>query len=210
MILPSLLDPSAQWRDHRLPRVLDDAINPFPVSSQITAQCVGTRCLYDVIQTYGKRVDYDDDTAKETGAVGYIETAITGTCVRCGTIWRMEGTELDKSIGGSPRISPVPLQSGCLLAQEVAQLYLSNSGQGQTYAVHAEIDNDGTVALTGRIGWMGLSMTQRGKYYCAGRLDHWEEERNVQGADALRCLRALAREFKADCDAGKPFPMGSG
>lgn len=173
------------WRDARTPRPF---VGHDPATAvdrhRRTEQCPDGRHLWDLLQTSGayRDRDGDDDVA------GELDVRFTGTCVRCGVIWRFEGTELDRNIGGADRVTPVPLRAGELRAQEVdrAAFTVAEDRARSTFTVHVGEDP----APVGCIGW---ARSRRGRYYYRGRLDAWPADEMVEAPSAIGCLRKLAR-----------------
>ncbi|HWU23953.1 MAG TPA: hypothetical protein VN088_20615 [Nocardioides sp.] len=169
-------------RDVRVPRPYVGYDNATPVDHQHRSEaCPDGRHLWDLLQTSGRYSPHEDDP----GVVGHLDIRITGTCVRCGVIWRLEGTELDQSERGVGQLAPEPLRAGGLLAQEVDRDTWWREPRSR-YTVHAGTDP----AVIGHIVW---GRTPRGRDFYGGRLNDWPDGHVVDAPSALACLRKLGR-----------------
>jgi len=140
------------------------------------------RHLFDALQSSeGDR--YDDDDRLQPKAFRLVLT-----CVRCGVVRELRG-HLDADDAAVPgdrqvgQLSPVPLQAGELLAQEVSRSHVWGDEWHINWTVYAD----------GRpVGWMRTDRGPRGKRYVAGALGHPSVDPTVKGASAAAVLRKLA------------------
>lgn len=188
MALPAVAEDGtvgpASWRDARVPR-------PFPGHDDArllehrrkTEACPDGRHLWDLLETTGEYHPHEDDGPAE----GHLAVRMTGTCVRCGVIWRMEGTLLDQPMGGASEIDPTPLRAGDLRAQEVDRnTWFGRAEPRCTYAVHA--GDDPAV-----LGWISWGATLRGRTYYTGRLASWLDGQFIEAPTAIACLRKMGK-----------------
>jgi hypothetical protein len=191
MILPPVngLGEVDNWRDARLPRRFAGYDAPTVVGrDRRSEQCPDGRHLWDLIMSSGDYHSHDVDDSADVHVEGHLDVRLTGTCVRCGVIWRMEGTELDKSLGGPQRVDVMPLRAGDLRAQEVdrSTWYGSQDEARSTFSLHVGTD-------PAPVGWMGWATTLRGRRYYGGRLDSWPVGDSVEAPTAIACLRKIAK-----------------
>lgn len=188
MILPALNGfgeaADATWRDARVPRRFPDHGEATVLERhRKTEACPDGRHLWDLLEATGEYHPHEDDGQAE----GHIDVRMTGTCVRCGVIWRMAGTVFDEPSKGASEVDPVPLRAGDLRAQEVDHnTWFGRADPRCTYSVHA--GDDPTV-----LGWVSWGATLRGRTYYAGRLASWPDGQSIEAPTAIACLRKVAK-----------------
>lgn len=187
-MIPPYLGPGSRMGhpdDDRVPRTFRGFDPATPVSGQHTEQCPDARHVFDLLVTTGEYREYLGDI---DGVEGALEIRLVGTCVRCGVIWRMEGTELDQRKAGADRLDPNPLRAGHLLAQQVRRdTWYTDPDRYNTYVVHRAVATGPIEHPAGRIDW---GCTPRGRYYYHG---HLFDGNDVEAPTALACLRKLAK-----------------
>lgn len=186
MVLPLVDGPGMadKWRDARVPTGFLGYDGPSVVAQdRKTEQCPSGRHLWDLLEATGPYRYTDVD-----GCEGEQDVRLIGTCVRCGVIWRLQGTEVDKSLPGPGRVDPTPLRVGEWRAQEVDRntWFGPRDEARSTYSLHQGDD-------PADLGWMAWGATVRGRRFYSARLDTWPVGDSVEAPTALACLRKVAK-----------------
>lgn len=147
-------------------------------SPYVDDRCPDGRHLFDVIESVIEREVGEPHTDEFVGYEYDFRAVLT--CVRCGKVLAWEGTRTEDV---RPRVNPVPLVSGDLVAQQV-DAYESWGRDMSTWLVYRAGVEVGVIA------W---GRGKRGRAFHQARLDDWPTGETVEAADPAAALRKLAR-----------------
>jgi hypothetical protein len=186
------VDGPRSYSDARVPVGFSYDRPPHLIASwDRSERCLTGRHLWDAIVARGP------DTrpgAQDSDEEEWARFRMRLTCVRCGRVEQLEGVLENEGRQHGGRVSPVPLRSGHLLAQEVHTG--GDDGQFSRWLVHDRPDGP----AVGVIVW---GRGPRGRRYFAGRLDTWPQGQIVEAPTPQACLRKLVPADEASW-AGEP------